>query len=170
MRGYPRYVCEAAPHWGPFSIGKSIIFVPGAYKTMHFPYKTYTWATWPPHGAILVVQTFSNSFGPLYSPNSTNCCTKCEDTRGTIATRRPAGAHFPLQNPLFSSLDGTKPCISCTKRTLGPHSPPKGVLWSIQNHAYPVQNVHLDYIGPLRVSPGAYKTMHILYKTYTLIT
>ena len=107
------------PGGAPFSIAKSTIFVPGWYKTMHFLYKTYTWATQPPQGC-------------------------------------------PLEH--------TKPCISRTKRTLGPHRPPQGVPWSIQNHAYPVQNVHLDYIGPLRVSPGAYKTMHFLYKTHTLVT
>ena len=56
MRGYPRSDCAAPSHGGPFSIAKSIIFAPGWYKTMHFPYKTYTWATWHPMGAIPVVQ------------------------------------------------------------------------------------------------------------------
>ena len=50
MRGYPRYVWDPAPRWGPFPSAKSTIFVPGGYKTMHFLWKTYTWATWPPHG------------------------------------------------------------------------------------------------------------------------
>ena len=103
---------------------------------------------------------------PLYSPNNTICYTNTEDTRGAIATRRPAGAHFPLQNPLFSSLEGTKPCISRTKRTLGPHGPPMGRYWwsksfsnsyyfrtcMAQNHAFPSQNAHFGYIGPPGVS------------------
>ena len=130
----------------------------------------------------------------------------------------PRWVHFPQQNPLFSSLEGTKPCISFGKRTLGPHGPPMGRYWSkpsvirsapcthqivqnavqtrripevtlgrgaplgpifhckihyfrpwrVQNHAFPVQNVHLGHIAPPSVSPGAYKTMHLLYLPHPL--
>ena len=103
---------------------------------------------------------------PLDSPNAANPHTKRRIPGGAIGTRRPAGAHFPLQNPLFSSLEHTKPCISCTKRTLGPHGPPWGRYWwsrsfsnslyfrtwMAQNHAFPSQNAHFGYIATPGVS------------------
>ena len=114
---------------------------------------------------------------PLYSPNSTNCYTNTEVTRGMIGWRRPAGVHFPLKNMLFSSLEGTKPCISFTKRTLGPHCTPWGRYCLSrsfsnsyyfhtcmpQNHAFPSQNAHFGYIGP----PGVSKIIGFPYYFHT---
>ena len=56
--------------------------------------------------------------------------------------------------------------------------------WSIQNHAFPVENVHLGDMPPPWGDTGGpdasvilnifahawHKTMHFLYKTHTLVT
>ena len=108
---------------------------------------------------------------PLCSPNSTKCYTNTEDTRGYSVTRHPAGAHFPLQNQFFSSLEGTKPCISFTKRTLWLHRPP----WGVENHWVSFLFSHMDGPRPcismenahcLHMAPHG---VQIRWKTNTLL-
>ena len=43
--------------------------------------------------------------------------------------RPPPGGPFSLQLSVFSPLEGTKPCFSFGKCTLGPHGPPMGRHW-----------------------------------------
>ena len=102
----------------------------------------------------------------LLRQNDTNCYTNAEVTRGGIVTRPPLGGPFSLQISVFSSLEGTKPCFSFGKRTLGLHGPPMGPFWwskslgnsyyfqtwMTQNHAFPLENPHFSHLG----SRGAY--------------
>ena len=136
--------------------------------------------------------------GPLLRQNHTNYCTNAEVTRGGIVTGPPQGGPFSLQILVFSSLEGTKPCFSFGKRTLGPHGPPMGRLWwskslgnshyfhkcMAQSHAFPLENVHLGYMAPpwghsggpnpsviLTIFTNAWhKAMLFLWKTYTCAT
>ena len=116
---------------------------------MLFLWKTCTWATCPPHGAILVVQIpryfllFSYMYGtkPCFSCGkltlgrpgppvddtggqnyAANCHTNGGDPRSD-SYRRPPGGPFSLA---ISIMKCTKPCFSDGKLTLGRPGPPVG--------------------------------------------
>ena len=61
--------------------------------------------------------------GPWLRQNDTNCCTNAEVTRGPIGRWPPRVVQFPYKSQ---------------------YSRP----WMAQNHAFPLENVHLGYMVP----------------------
>ena len=54
--GVTRASIVTGPRGGSIFLTNLSILAPGGHKTMLFLWKTFTWATWPPHEATLAVQ------------------------------------------------------------------------------------------------------------------